>query len=123
MVNRIIPEDLHLLLAVLKRPHEKEPDAATDRHRLFLRFVADAANAGGFMAVQQYTSRDLTLVVADIEIGKLFYRDCGEPGGDRALSEPTVKLRLLTSLIGPIFAGGVCAQFSSAHRIWPRQVS
>lgn len=73
------------------------------------------------MAVQQYTSRDLTLVVAGIELGKLFYRDRGEPGGDRApVRADREKLRLLTSLIGLIPARRVCAQFSSTRRVLRR---
>ncbi|ASY65533.1 hypothetical protein SJ05684_b45510 (plasmid) [Sinorhizobium sojae CCBAU 05684] len=45
------------------------------------------------------------------------YRIAASPEGTERPSEPTVKLALLTWLIGPVLGGGVCAQVSSAHRI------
>lgn len=95
----------------------RKRSATANRHLGYaLTFVAGAINAGGFLAVQQYTSH-MTGIVTDIGIepGKLVYWSHSSSSGCGKVMADRERLRLLTLLLQFFFLGGVLGAFGFKH--------
>ncbi|KRC11965.1 hypothetical protein ASE11_00300 [Hydrogenophaga sp. Root209] len=72
-------------------------------------FVAGAASAGGFLAIQRYTTH-MTGIVTDlgIELGRLLYRNRTHAGNlVHFVEADRDKLGIHASILGLFFAGGL----------------